>query len=103
MPESKKGKIVSIKPLEKEVFIMTGNYRVKGFISLLPNERQTDFLLNARPFVAVTKAQLFDTNGCEILKAPFVNVHRDHIEVISPVEDSTDFSEINTCQIVMKK
>jgi hypothetical protein len=39
--------------------------------------------------------------GCELLKAPFVNVHRDHIEVISPVEDSTDFSEINTCQIVI--
>jgi len=55
----------------------------------------------APPFVAVTKAQLFDMNGCELLKAPFVNVHRDHIEVISPVEDSTDFSEINTCQIVI--
>jgi len=52
-------------------------------------------LLNARPFVAVTKAQLFDMNGCELYQAPFVNVHRDHIEVISPVEDSTDFSKIN--------
>jgi len=101
MSESTKSKIVSIKPVEKEVFIMTGNYRVKGFISLLPNERQTDFLLNARPFVAVTNAELFDINGCELLKAPFVNVHRDHIQVISPVEDGTDFSETNTCQIVI--
>ena len=80
---------------------MTGHYRVKGFISLLPNERQTDYLLNARPFVAVTNAVLYDSTGCEILKVPFMNVHRDHIEVISPIEDDTDLGELNTCQIVI--
>jgi len=101
MSKTKNEKIVSIKPVEKEVYIMTGHYRVKGLISLLPNERQTDFLLNARPFVAVTQAELLDNKGCEILKVPFLNVHRDHIEVIAPIEDDTDLGELSTCQIVI--
>ncbi|MBF0449432.1 MAG: hypothetical protein HQK75_01900 [Candidatus Magnetomorum sp.] len=94
-------KSISIKPIDKEVYIMTGHYRVKGFISLMPNERQTDYLLNARPFVAVTNAELFDHSGCELLKVPFLNVHRDHIEVIVPIAQDTDLDELNTCQIVL--
>ena len=101
MSETTKEKVISIKPVEQEVYIMTGHYRVKGIISLLPNERQTDYLLNARPFVAVTKAELFDHTGCELFKVPFMNVHRDHIEVIAPIGSDTDLSKLETCQIVI--
>ncbi|KPA10649.1 hypothetical protein MHK_009155 [Candidatus Magnetomorum sp. HK-1] len=94
-------KNIDIKSIDKEVYIFTGHYRIKGYISLMPNERQTDYLLNARPFVAVTKAEIFDQTGCELFKVPFVNVHRDHIEFIAPITDDTNLDELNTCQIVL--
>jgi len=94
-------KSIDIKAINKEVYIFTGHYRVKGNISLMPNERQTDFLLNARPFVAVTNAEVFDQTGCELLKVPFINVHRDHIEAIAPISNETNLDELNTCQIVI--
>ena len=75
--------------------ILAAKLSCEGLYFTAAQWKTNRFLLNARPFVAVTKAQLFDMNGCELYQAPFVNVHRDHIEVISPVEDSTDFSKIN--------
>lgn len=69
-----------------KVTILTGSYRIKGFIELLPGARVTDYMVEARGFIAVTDAEVWDLQlgGRQILAARFLNVSRDHIQVITP-------------------
>ncbi len=69
-----------------KVTILTGSYRIKGFIELLPGARVTDYMVEARGFIAVTDAEVWDLQlgGRQIIAARFLNVSRDHIQVITP-------------------
>ena len=68
------------------VTILTSSYRIKGHIDLLPGARVTDFMAEARDFIAVTNAEVWElqVGGRQVLTAPFINVSRDHIEIILP-------------------
>ena len=69
-----------------KVTILTSSYRIKGYIDLLPEARVTDYMAEARDFIAVTNAEVWElqVGGRQVLSAPFINVSRDHIEVILP-------------------
>jgi len=69
-----------------KVTILTSTYRIKGHIDLLPGSRVTDFMAEARDFIAVTNAEVWElqVGGRQVLAAPFINVSRDHIEIILP-------------------
>lgn len=69
-----------------KVTIFTSTYRIKGFIELLPGARITDYMTEARAFIAVTNAEVWDlqVGGRQLLAAPFINVSREHIEIILP-------------------
>lgn len=69
-----------------KVTIFTSSYRVKGFIDLLPGARVTDFMAEAREFIAVTSAEVWELQpgGRQVASAPFLNVSRQHIEIILP-------------------
>ena len=69
-----------------KVTILTSTYRVKGYIDLLPGARVTDFMAEARDFIAVTQAEVWELQpgGRQIASAQFLNVSRDHIQVILP-------------------
>lgn len=69
-----------------KVTILTSTYRVKGYIDLLPGARITDYMAEARDFIAVTNAEVWDlqVGGRQVLSAPFINVSREHIEIILP-------------------
>ncbi|MCK5339981.1 MAG: hypothetical protein KAJ60_02850, partial [Desulfobulbaceae bacterium] len=41
-----------------EVIILTSHYRVEGRISLVPDARVTDFVLNEEKFILVTDAEV---------------------------------------------
>ena len=41
-----------------KVTILTGTYRVKGYIELLPGARLTDYLVESKDFIAVTDAEV---------------------------------------------
>jgi hypothetical protein len=69
-----------------KVLIMTGNFRITGEIALIEGARLTDYVVNAKPFVAVTDAEVTDLMGHKVFAASFLNVHRDHIEIIVPIE-----------------
>jgi hypothetical protein len=66
------------------VIILTGTYRVKGYIDLLPGARVTDYLVEAKDFIAVTNAEVWELGNRHVLNAPFINVSRDHIQIVSP-------------------
>jgi len=69
-----------------KVTIFTSSYRVRGFIELLPGARITDFMTEARDFIAVTNAEVWELQpgGRQVAAAPFLNISRDHIEIILP-------------------
>ena len=67
-----------------KVIILTSSYRIKGKIHLQPGSRVTDFMIDSKNFVAVTDVEVWDLTGRLIQTAPFSNVSRDHIEIITP-------------------
>ncbi len=76
-------------PMEEsrtKVTILTGSYRIKGFIDLLPGSRLTDYIVDAKSFVAVTEAEVWELSigGRQVLAAPFIDVSRDHIQIVMP-------------------
>ena len=66
------------------VTILTSTYRIKGNIDLLPGARVTDFMAEAKGFIAVTEAEVWEIVGRQVFTAPFINVNRDTIEIIAP-------------------
>jgi Family of unknown function (DUF6812) len=69
-----------------KVTIFTGTYRIKGYIDLIPGARITDYMAEAKEFIAVTNAEVWDPElgGRQIITAPFLNVSREHIQIIVP-------------------
>ena len=67
-----------------KVTIMTGTYRVKGSIELVQGARITDYLVEAKEFIAVTDAEVRDLNDRHIFTTPFLNVSREHIQIVAP-------------------
>ncbi len=66
------------------VTILTGTYRIKGNIDLLPGARVTDYMAEAKGFIAVTDAEVWEVVGRQVFTAPFINVNRDQIQIIAP-------------------
>ncbi len=66
------------------VVILAGSYRIKGEIELVPGARITDYMLDAKAFFAVTRAEVWDLEGRRIFSAPFLNVSRDQVVLVAP-------------------
>jgi hypothetical protein len=69
-----------------KVTILTGSYRIKGYIELVPGARVTDYLADSKEFIALTDAEVWELaiGGRQILAAPFMNVSLEHIQVVMP-------------------
>ena len=83
------GQIVDEREDKMKVRIFTGNYQITGVIELFQGARLTDYLAEAKSFIAVTQAEVLDRDNHKILDAPFLNVHRDNIEIILPADPSS--------------
>ena len=75
---------MAVGPNKTKVTILTGTYRVKGYIELTPGARVTDYLVEAKDFIAVTDAEVREIGDRKILSAPFLNVSRQHIQIVTP-------------------
>ena len=69
-----------------KVTIFTGAYRIKGYIDVLPGARVTDYMTEAKSFIAVTDAEVWEleVGGRQLMSAAFLNVSKEHIQVIAP-------------------
>ncbi|HXV10003.1 MAG TPA: hypothetical protein VD839_04300 [Burkholderiales bacterium] len=66
------------------VVMLAGAYRIKGEIELVAGARITDYMVESKPFIAVTNAEVWDLEGRRIMVVPFLNVARDHVVVVAP-------------------
>lgn len=67
-----------------KVTILTGTYRITGYIDLPPGARVTDYMVEAKGFIALTDAGVWELEGRQVLIAPFINVSREHIQIVMP-------------------
>lgn len=69
-----------------KVTILTASYRIKGYIDLIPGARVTDYMSEAKGFIAITDAEVWElaVGGRQMIASKFLNVSRDHIQVIVP-------------------
>jgi len=72
-----------------KVTILTRNYRITGVIELFQGARLTDYLVEAKSFIAVTNAEVLDNQNQKVLTSSFLSIHRDNIEIILPSELSS--------------
>lgn len=66
------------------VTILTETYRIKGHINLVPGARVTDYMVDAKDFIAVTDVEVWELGGRLVLTAAFINVSRDSIQIVTP-------------------
>ncbi len=68
-----------------KVTLLTGCYRIEGYVDLFPGARVTDFMREAKDFVAVLDARVYsaDAAGREVMVAPFIDVNRNRIEIVT--------------------
>ena len=79
-------------PTERtKVIILSRRYRIEGQIDLIPGARLTDYMNNSNKFIAVTDAQVLDYENSEVLKAKFLDVLVNSIEVILPSDNTETF------------
>jgi hypothetical protein len=67
-----------------KVTFLTSTYRVNGFIELVPGARVTDYINDAKTFIAITEAEVRTTDGRLVLQVPFLNLSRDQIVIVTP-------------------
>ena len=67
-----------------KVTIFTATYRIKGYIDLVPGARVTDYINDAKDFIAVTDAEVRESEGRIVMNAGFLNLSRDHIVIVTP-------------------
>ncbi len=69
-----------------KVVILTRSYYITGEIAHFSDTRLTDYMMEAKAYIAVTDARVQDQKGNKVLEASFLNVRNDHIEIIVPDE-----------------
>jgi len=69
-----------------EVHIFTRQCKVIGHLSIYPGVRLTDYMNESKAFVSVTDATVYGINEEYRFAAGFLNLRRDEIEIIVPVD-----------------
>ena len=67
-----------------KVTLLTSTYRINGYIELVPGARVTDYINDARTFIAITDAEVRGPEGRMVLQVPFLNLSRDQIVIVTP-------------------
>ena len=70
-----------------KVIIITHRHYITGEVESFPTARLTDYILQAKDFIALTDAEIKDHDGHKILSTPFLDIARDKIEVIMPAKE----------------
>ena len=79
----------------KKVVILTGTYRIKGYIDLLPGARVTDYIQGAKDFIVVTDAEVWSIEGNgPVFSAQFIDVSRSQIEVITTTDTQRPLASV---------
>lgn len=70
------------------VALVAGGWRIEGVVHIMPGTRLTDMMnSNLKTFIPVTDAVVYDGAGLEIARPSYLAMNRDHVTVISPLDE----------------
>lgn len=69
---------------QQKVYIFTHHFELSGELHIYPGVRLTDYMNESKSFISVTNVEVSRRAGEMILKAKFLNVRKDEIEIIVP-------------------
>ena len=70
------------------VVVLTREYKITGYIDLMPGSRLTDYITAVRPFFAMTSAVVEDIRtGKVLIRGEFMDVNRDSVVLILPADE----------------
>lgn len=73
------------------VVVLTNEYKITGFIDLMPGSRLTDYITSARSYFAMTDAVVEDVRTSKAMfRGKFVDVNRDSVVMILPADACED-------------
>ena len=72
---------------KQKVIIFTHQFEIRGSLGIYQGVRLTDYMNESNSFISVTDVEVTRQNGDFKMKAGFLNVRKDDIEMILP-EDS---------------
>lgn len=73
------------------VVVLTREYKISGFIDLLPGSRLTDYITSARSYFAMTEVLVEDVRtGKTMFRGKFVDINRDSVVMILPADVCED-------------
>jgi hypothetical protein len=72
---------------KQKVIIFTHQFEIRGDLNIYQGVRLTDYMNESKAFISVTNVKIKDSSGERRLKARFLNVRKEDIEMIIP-EDS---------------
>ncbi len=78
-----------IKKIAEPAIIQTTTHLIRGLVHVKMGERLKDALDQDGSFLAITDANVFDTNGNTIAHTPFLMIQRGQIVWIMPDKDAT--------------
>jgi len=71
------------------VAIYTRDFRIVGFIGLMPGVRLTDYMVETKSFIAVSDAEVSALGGDgRIIEKGFIDVNRDTIQFVKPLPEA---------------
>ncbi len=69
------------------VVVLTSEYKITGFIDLMPGSRLTDYITSARSYFAMTDAIVEDVRtGKAMFRGKFIDINRDSVVMILPAD-----------------
>jgi hypothetical protein len=73
------------------VVVLTSEYKISGYIDLMPGSRLTDYITSARSYFAMTDAVVEDVRTSKIMfRGKFIDINRDSVVMILPAEICVD-------------
>jgi len=73
-----------------QVRVYTHQFQLTGDLSIFTGVRLTDYMNEAKPFISLTDVKACDREGRVLFGTAFLNVRRDSIELIVPVDQLVD-------------
>lgn len=68
----------------QRVYIFTHQFEIIGELNIYQGVRLTDYMNESKTFIAVNNAEVSRRSGEVMMKAKFLNVRKDEIEMIVP-------------------
>lgn len=73
-----------------KVRVYTHQFQLTGDLSIFTGVRLTDYMNESKPFISLTGVNACDREGRTLFGSAFLNVRRDSIELIVPVDQLVD-------------